>query len=95
MSAPQTNLPKQRRQHRGPLIGMIAVVLFALGLLFWLTMRTADEGTPQETNSPQIDGRTGESTPAEPLDPTEPQSSGEAQLPGTPPETGGTPTTTP
>ena len=95
MSAPQTNLPKQRRRHRGPLIGMVAVVLFALGLIFWLTMRTADEGTPRERVSTQIDGRTGESTEAEPLDPTEPPSSDDAPLPGTPPPDGGTVTTSP
>jgi hypothetical protein len=28
MSAPQTNIEKQRRRHRGPLIGMALVVLF-------------------------------------------------------------------
>lgn len=77
MSAPHTNLQKQRRRHIGPLIGMTVVVVFALALLFWLLMRTADQGTPTETNAPQIDGRTGEAIeqpPADPpADPTEPQ----------------------
>lgn len=37
MSAPNTNLAKERRRHRGPLIGMGLGVIFVLGiLLFWL-----------------------------------------------------------
>lgn len=40
MSAPNTNIDKQARRHRGPLTGMFAVVLFALllliGLLFYV-----------------------------------------------------------
>ncbi|WP_431299362.1 hypothetical protein [Tabrizicola sp. BL-A-41-H6] len=81
MSAPHTNLEKQRRRHVGPLIGMMVVVVFALGLLFWLMMRTADQGNPTETNEAQIDGRTGEATDAPPVDPTEPQRSTETTTP--------------
>lgn len=48
MSAPNTNLEKQARRHRGPLRGMFAVVLFALVLLvilaFWAFGRG---GVPQ------------------------------------------------
>jgi len=33
MSAPKTNIERQKRNHRGPLIGM-AVALFAVGALF-------------------------------------------------------------
>jgi hypothetical protein len=95
MSAPQTNLPKQRRRHRGPLIGLVAVVLFAVGLIFWLAMRTADQGTPVERSNVQIDGRTGEPTDLELQDPTQPPSSDDARLPGTPPPDGGTVTTSP
>ena len=37
MSAPQTNIEKQKRWHRGPLVGMAAVIFF-VGLMFlWLT----------------------------------------------------------
>ncbi len=89
MSAPHTNLQKQRRRHIGPLIGMIVVVIFALAMLVWLLMRTADQGTPPETNAARIDGRTGEATDQAPADPTEPQESLETTTP--PP----TPTTTP
>lgn len=33
MSAPQTDLDRQKRRHRGPLIGIVAALIFA-GLLF-------------------------------------------------------------
>jgi hypothetical protein len=37
MSAPQTNLEKQKRWHRGPLIGMIGVIVFVGVMFMWLT----------------------------------------------------------
>ncbi|MDO9581825.1 MAG: hypothetical protein Q7J24_01745 [Desulfomicrobium sp.] len=60
MSAPQTNLEKQKRRHRGPLIGMIVVVL-AVGLyyLWWVGYEVAESDPPQGSQI-QIDGRTGE-----------------------------------
>lgn len=37
MTPPDTNLQKEKRRHRGPLIGMAIVVVFAAGLiLFWV-----------------------------------------------------------
>ncbi len=65
MSAPQTNLERQKRRHRGPLIGMIAVVAFALLLFFAFNVYTAEQGQTPEATAPQIDGRTGESVPAD------------------------------
>ena len=35
MSAPNTNLDTQKRRHIGPILGMLAVVVFAVGLLVW------------------------------------------------------------
>jgi hypothetical protein len=35
MSAPQTNINKQKRRHRGPLVGMAVVLTFVGLLLFW------------------------------------------------------------
>jgi cytoskeletal protein RodZ len=35
MSAPNTNLEKQRRRHRGPLIGIVLVILFVGVILVW------------------------------------------------------------
>jgi hypothetical protein len=37
MSAPQTNIEKQKRWHRGPLVGMAAVVVFVGFMFLWLT----------------------------------------------------------
>lgn len=48
MSAPDINLEKQRRRHRGPLIGMVLAVLFGLGLMFfWLTGEVSDSAQNQ------------------------------------------------
>lgn len=66
MSAPNTNLDKQKRRHRGPLIGMVVVVVFALTLLTFLMMSTADQGTPADNGEGSIDGRTGQPVEADP-----------------------------
>jgi type IV secretory pathway VirB10-like protein len=63
MSAPQTNLATQSRWHRAPIIGMIVVVVFALGLLFWQMIMVAGSGTPTDSGAAQIDGRTGAQVP--------------------------------
>ena len=44
MSAPETNLDRQKRNHRGALIGIGAVVTFALALFFALTVWLSDAG---------------------------------------------------
>ena len=73
MSAPRTDVETQTRWHRGPIIGMIAVVTFALVLLFWQMMTVADEGQPADNGVNAIDGRTGESIPnSAPTDGTTP-----------------------
>jgi len=55
MSAPDSNVPKQARQHRWPLIGMVVVVVAALlGLVYWMTWevdKAPPPGTP-ETAAP-------------------------------------------
>jgi hypothetical protein len=76
MSAPRTNLETQERRHSGPIIGILAAVIFALGLLFLLMTDTAENGTAADNGEGEIDGRTGESSP----DPTAP-----ADPPLTPP----------
>lgn len=60
MSHPQTDLETQKQRHKGPLIGMAAVLVFAGGLfVWWLTYEVA-ESEPQPGSEVQIDGRTGE-----------------------------------
>lgn len=57
MSAPKTNIEKQRRRHLGPLVGMAAVVAFALLLMavwFMWSARTTD--IPDATGT-TIDGQ--------------------------------------
>lgn len=58
MSAPNTNLEKQADRHRGPLRGMLGVVLFALVLLAGLAIWAfSTGGTPESQGT--VDGRTG------------------------------------
>ena len=50
MSAPQTNIEKQKRWHRGPLIGMAAVAIFGVGLIFfWLMDESSNGDSPTKT----------------------------------------------
>lgn len=65
MSAPQTNIEKQKRKHKGPLIGMAVGVLFALGMLVLLIGYVTDKGGVPQGADTQIDSRTGEEVPAE------------------------------
>lgn len=65
MSAPDTNIEKQKSRHRGPLIGMAIGVGFALLLLFGLMSWLAANGeTPAETGT-QIDAGTGAAVQAD------------------------------
>ncbi len=65
MSAPQTNIEKQKRKHKGPLIGMAIGVVFAVGMLALLIGYTADEAGAPDGAEIQIDGRTGAEVPAD------------------------------
>ncbi len=63
MSAPRTNIEKQKSRHKGPLIGMTIGVAFALVLLFGLAVYVVDRGQPPENTAPQIDSRSGDVIP--------------------------------
>lgn len=61
MSAPQTNIEKQKRRHRGPLIGMGLAVLFGVVLIvYWIgkeltgseARRPVDAESSQPTTAP-------------------------------------------
>ncbi|MEM7644364.1 MAG: hypothetical protein AAF366_17840 [Pseudomonadota bacterium] len=45
MTAPDTNLKKQKKRHAGPLIGFVAVVVFAGIILFAFLTFQADPTT--------------------------------------------------
>lgn len=52
MSAPDTNLEKQKRRHKGPLVGIALALLFGVGLVaYWSFYVSATGGSPgaQET----------------------------------------------
>lgn len=49
MSAPQTNIDRQKKRHRGPLLGIVAAVIFALALVLGLGGWTAPEDTSPTT----------------------------------------------
>ncbi len=71
MSAPQTNIEKQRRRHRGPLIGMALVVVFGVLLITWWLFEEASQaanpgdGTVAPAISTELPASTGEQ-PASP-----------------------------
>ena len=46
MSAPDTRLSRQKKRHRGPLIGIAVVVTLVLILFVWMVGREVDEVTP-------------------------------------------------
>ncbi len=60
MSAPHTDLEKQKKRHKGPLAGMRAVVLGALALLALLAIYVVVTGNEPEQPDQLIDGRTGD-----------------------------------
>jgi hypothetical protein len=59
MSASNTDVEKQVKRHKGPLIGIALVVAFALILLAFFAARTVDQGGVPEGADVQVDGRTG------------------------------------
>lgn len=55
MTPPDTNLTKQKRRHAGPLIGIAAVAIIAVGvILFWVSEEVvmAPDQEQTETTSP-------------------------------------------
>ena len=64
MSAPDTNVEKQKRFHKGPLIGMAAAVVFALTLLIlWLTYEVEGSESSNENTNPEVPTLTDEVNP--------------------------------
>ena len=59
MSAPRTNIESQKRRHITPLMGMLAVVVFALILYVGWQFLLVGKATPPQGPAAVIDGRTG------------------------------------
>ncbi|KEO51309.1 hypothetical protein [Thioclava pacifica] len=81
MSAPDTNLDRQKRRHAPALIGMAVMALLGVALVFaWIAAasrdaQTASETPPAETPAaaiPTTDGVVKSEPPAAPLDGTGP-----------------------
>ncbi len=59
MSAPETNIEKQAKKHKGPLAGMAGVLVFVGVLLAAFVIWTVYNGDTPEGAETQIDSRTG------------------------------------
>ena len=83
MSAPKTDVEKQTRQHRTPLVGMAAVVIFALvllvGLYVWLSAASDGPEGAEDQVRPGVgtDAEATESVGADPAGNTTGQETGE------------------
>ncbi len=60
MSAPNTNVEKQKKNHVGPLVGIAAAVIFGVGIIFyWYAADVSDEpvgGAETEQAAPEATG---------------------------------------
>lgn len=65
MSAPNTNVEKQKKNHKSALVGIRGAMIFAgallLGLVLWLSYQGQEPRDPET----KIDGRTGEEVSVE------------------------------
>jgi hypothetical protein len=66
MSAPRTNIEEQKRRHFTPLMGMLAVVVFAAVLYLIWSLLVAYRGQTPHQPDRMIDGRTGQVEQTEP-----------------------------
>ncbi|MDF0602750.1 hypothetical protein P1J78_18575 [Psychromarinibacter sp. C21-152] len=58
MTPPDTNVKKQQRRHRGPLIGMGLVALFGIGIiLYWIAEEVYFAPGPEEPADPTVEER--------------------------------------
>ncbi|TRW93064.1 hypothetical protein FNJ84_20505 [Paracoccus sp. M683] len=56
MSAPRTNIEKQKRHHLVPIVTIIAILIFVgLGFVWWLSDETTDPIMPGEVAGPVDD----------------------------------------
>ncbi len=63
MSAPQTNIEKQKRRHWAPLVGSALVAVFGvLMILWWMTEETVEAPGPDASAPAEATGDIGAST---------------------------------
>ena len=48
MSAPETNVEKQTRRHRGPLVGIAVAIVLAVAALVVVSMLSGTDEVPEE-----------------------------------------------
>ncbi|MBU2963422.1 hypothetical protein KO516_21860 [Citreicella sp. C3M06] len=72
MSAPDTDVPTQKKRHRPPLLGMWAglglVAILFLGWLFMTVGAGTEDGAESETPVTQMDGASGQVEQVSPAD---------------------------
>jgi hypothetical protein len=81
MTPPDTNLEKQKRRHRGPLIGISLAVAFAVGaFIYWMTEVAHYAPGPQDSDEQsapaEIHEGTGDAsanTPSKTIEPSDPE----------------------
>ncbi|SFP06605.1 hypothetical protein [Tranquillimonas alkanivorans] len=56
MSAPKTNVEKQEKRHKTPLVGMVGVVAFAVVLLVLLTGWLTYSGNVPDSEEVEVTG---------------------------------------
>ncbi len=68
MSAPRTNIEKQKRHHLVPIVAIVGILVFVgLGFVWWLSDETTDPIMPGEVTGPVEDQPPPAANPSAPL----------------------------
>jgi hypothetical protein len=73
MSAPKTNIQKQKRRHWGPLLGIALALIVATLLFLWLMGYLADTETPDPAPAPVVEQEGGLPAGGAPESPMSPE----------------------
>jgi hypothetical protein len=69
MSAPKTNIEKQKRRHFVPLLGMALVAIFGVILIVYWQFEESAQGLSPGDEVPTVPGREREVVPPVPVEP--------------------------
>jgi hypothetical protein len=69
MSAPKTNIDKQKRRHWAPLLGMALVALFGVALIVYWQFEEAAQGLSPGDDAATVPGTEREVVPPTPVEP--------------------------